>query len=174
MECFVPLQLFTHPLSSYAFNEMYAGTIAMQPAECFSKLKFFETADEDDRTIMIIPLYGFSRRYYLIGDLLMTGYLDCIYGHDICDEDFAASFALLQPQLAGTKLSLNKLSERSRLHDYLQKHYTATEKQICVRIDFGDAYEAYFKSLSKHVRQNIRTTYNRLVAKGLAWGLETR
>jgi len=121
---------------------------------------------------MIIPLYGRGEHYYLMGDLLMTGHLDFIYEEGISNEAFAQTFTLLRSELKGTKLFLNKISERSKLNDYLRANYTYTKKGICINVRFGSDFEAYTKSLSKNMRRHIRNMYNRLEREAVHWDVE--
>jgi predicted N-acyltransferase len=44
---------------------------------------------------------------------------------------------------------------------------------ICAKIEFASSsYDEYFKSLSKHQRQNIRTGYNKLSREEITWRIE--
>ena len=51
------------------------------------------------------------------------------------------------------------------------EHVPRLKKQACVTIEFGDDYEAYLKSLSSSVRQNLRTADNRMRRDGHEWKL---
>ncbi len=164
------------PYSSYEFNCMVCRYYRCGASRLFFHTKIFEILDQDDNTLMIIPLYGQGGRYYIIGDLLMTGYLDFIYGADAREEDFAQALALLQKELKGSRLCLNKVNQRSRLNDYLSPRYPAVEQpeSTCVSIAFGSDYDAYFQSLSKNIRQNIRTRCNRLQRQDLPWEVDVK
>lgn len=58
-------------------------------------------------------------------------------------------------------LSLYKVKADSRIIELVDKN-TLTQIQN-VAIHFGTDYDKYFSGLSKSVRQNIRTAYNRLI-----------
>ncbi len=162
------------PYSSYSFNEIVCQNYRFAPNRFLLQTKIFEVLDDNQDTIMIIPLYGRGERYYLIGDLLMTGHLDFIYKQDISHDEFAQAFQLLKTELKGTKLVLNKISERSRLNDYLASNYPIADKKICVNIHFGRNCEAYIKSLSKNMRRHIRNMRNRLEREAVNWSVEVK
>lgn len=160
------------PYSSYAFNKIVCRYYRFAPNRFRLRTKIFEILDDNHDTVMIIPLYGHGSRHYLIGDLLLTDHLDFIYRHDINPAEFAQALALLQTELGETKLILNKISERSRLNDYLADNYPLVDKETCVNIHFGSDYEAYVKSLSKNMRRHIRNMYNRLRRFEVNWEIE--
>ncbi len=157
------------PYSSYQFNKIASRYYRFAPNRYLLRIRIFEMLDDNQTTIMIIPLYGRRNRYYLLGDLMMTGHLDFIYKQDISNEEFAQALALLQEELKGTKLILSKISERSKLNDYLALHYPILDKKICINVNFGSDFEMYIQSLSKKTRRHIRNMYNRLQRAGVNW-----
>jgi len=160
------------PYSSYSFNEIVSHYYRFAPKRARFRTKIFEIIDDSQNTVLIIPLYGRGENYYLMGDLLMTGHLDFIYKKVVGNEEFAQAFILMKSELKGTKLFLNKISERSKLRDYLDANYTYTRKGICINVSFGCDFEAYTKSLSKNMRRHIRNMYNRLKRESVDWGVE--
>lgn len=160
------------PYSSYAFNRIVCRHYKFSPKRIWFRTKIFEVLDDNNDTVMIVPLYGNGQSYYLIGDLMMTGHLDFIYRHDTGHKEFAQALALLQNELKGAKLILNKISEHSRLNDYLASNYPNADNKTCVNIHFGTDFEAYVKSLSKNMRRHIRNMYNRLSRSELNWEIE--
>lgn len=160
------------PYSSYSFNEIVQHYYRFGPKRALLRTKILEILDDNQNTVMIIPLYGRGGQYYLLGDLLMTGHLDFIYEQGISNEEFAQVFTLLRSELKGTKLFLNKISQRSKLNDYLALHYPALQKNICVNINFGTDYEAYIGSLSSNTRRRINNMYNRIKREIPSWELE--
>ncbi len=162
------------PYSSYSFNEIVQHYYRFSPKRALFRTEIFEIIDDGLNTVMIIPLYGRDGQYYLLGDLLMTGHLDFIYKQGISNEEFAQAFTLLRSELKGTKLFLNKISERSKLNDYLGANHTISQKGICINIGFGSDLEVYKKSLSKNMRRHIRNMYNRLERESVDWDVEVK
>jgi hypothetical protein len=160
------------PYSSYSFNEIVQHYYRFGLKRALFRTKIFEILDDSQNTIMIIPLYGKGRRFYILGDLIPTGHLDFIYKTEANNEEFEQAFKLLQTELRGTKVVFNKISQRSKLNDYLALHYPALQKNVCVNINFGTDYEAYLGSLSKSTRNNIHTMYNRIKRDISSWELE--
>lgn len=150
------------PYSSYSFNEIVQHYYRFAPKRALLRIKIFEILDDNQNSIMIIPLYGKGHRYHILGDFLMGGHLDFIYDSGRGNEEFEQAFELLKNELKGTKIILNKISQRSKLHDYLDLHYPSLQKDICVNINFGTEYEAYFESLSSNTRHRIHNMFNRI------------
>jgi len=157
------------PYSSYEFNRTVCRYYRFALKRALFTTKIFQVIDDDLNPIMIIPLYGRGHRFYIIGDLMMTGHLDFIYKSDIRDGDFEQALLLLQTELKGSKLVLNKISERSRLNDYLGAKYPIKKREICVNAYFGRDFDSYTQSLSKNMRKNIRVIYNRLEHEAVNW-----
>lgn len=126
--------------------------------------------------VLIAPLWvlkysvypNFERRgIYFIGRSGWPDYLNLIYREfDANAFDFLLSelkkkygIGLFCPQL---------LKEETDLYEYLQKdsRIKVDYDSICVELALQDDFEVYHKSLSKSVRQNIRTAFNRLEKDG--------
>ncbi len=119
-------------------------------------------------TQMICPLALDKRKkeIFLIGDFSSVGYCDMIYGSDITDNQFDAIIGTLKSRYPGYKLIFNKINEHSLFFKYLHRHKRILSQSECVCIPVGSDYNAYYESLSKHTRQNIRTAYNRMKRDG--------
>ena len=65
---------------------------------------------------------------------------------------------------SGQKIEFIKIDERSPLVSFKSSDSVSTSN---AEINFGDNFQEYISSLSKSVRQNIRTAYNRLATDGL-------
>ena len=152
------------PYQSYAFCHTVAGDYR------FSHLRFaltpvFYEIRKDGRTVIIFPLWkkpGFPHcEYYLFPDFCLAGYLDPIYAADCADEDFAQGLSLLS-QALNAPVTLRRVNEKSAFGRYLKTVNPPTDTVPCVRLPFPEGYDAYYAGLSKSVRQNLRTAYNRL------------
>lgn len=114
----------------------------------------------------IFPNFN-QRGIYIIGRSGWPDYLNLIY------KDFDASafeFLLLDlKKKYGIGLFCPQLlKEDTDLYKYLHKdsRIKADFDSICVELKLQDNFEVYHKSLSKSVRQNIRTAYNRIEKDG--------
>lgn len=76
-------------------------------------------------------------------------------------------FRLLHERFSSVELI--KVDERSPIAEFRPEGCTGIAN---VAISFGDDFDAYFKSLSSSVRQNIRTSYNRLEKDGHTYELD--
>lgn len=79
-------------------------------------------------------------------------------------------------------MELIKVDERSRVYSLISSPFFKVDfsRVSNAEIKFGDDFESYFKVLSKSVRQNIRTAYNRSRNDGfqietkIYWGGDSR
>ncbi|HOJ10482.1 MAG TPA: GNAT family N-acetyltransferase [Clostridiales bacterium] len=149
------------PYSSYEFASCYNKYFHLGSKRLFMKQLFFLISN-DDKDVAIIPLICRKDDYYLYGDMCATGYLDIITAGEITDDEYSKIFELIFSKIGNATLNLNKINDRSRLFHYLLKYYTEEYSSPCVNISFSNDYDTYMKSLSKSVRQNIRTAYNRI------------
>lgn len=121
-----------------------------------------------DDTEVLCPLAVDSRRkeIFLLGDFSAVGYCDLIYAPGMTDEQFGTALNGIKSRYPDHVLKLNKVNERSALCGYLLRHGASVAESECVCVSLGDDYDTYYKSLSKHSRQNIRTAYNRMNRDG--------
>lgn len=119
-------------------------------------------------TQMICPLAidSWKREVFLLGDFSAVGYCDLIYGADVTDAQFDAVIGALRARYSGYTLKFNKVNESSALCAYLLRRGESLSRSECVCVSLGEDYDAYYKALSKHSRQNIRTAYNRMNRDG--------
>ncbi|MEN6460264.1 MAG: GNAT family N-acetyltransferase [Syntrophomonas sp.] len=160
------------PYMSYSFQKTYKRYLWLG-SKRFGMQYLCYVVYDGAEAIAIIPLIRRRNDYYLAGDLCATGYLDCIYSDQITDRQMEEIEKLLKEKAgAGTKFHLNKLNQSS----LLMQHYASRvspERATCVSISLPDSYDDYFASLSKSVRQNVRTAKNRMQREGKEWNVET-
>ena len=160
--------MFLTPYSSYEFAEFYKKGLRYSAVRRNAIISIYEF-QKDNATFALVPLIKRGYEYYIYGDLCATGCLDFIYSDQITDSDFDHIFSFLSDLSKKEKavIYLNKLKESSLLFQYLiRNNYESQSTNKCVAIHFGDSYDNYYKLLSKHVRQNIRTGFNRLNREG--------
>lgn len=156
------------------FQQLYERCEALKRRKLGQHTVIFAFYD-DGRPIGLLPLKYSGRRgsrtYRFLADRTIIGELDGIFSEDLSDAQLSACMELLREELHGSKLVLNKLSEKSRLY---RTFLDAGEKSavVCVNIPFPDGYDAYYHALRKSVRQNIRTAYNRMHTDGKEFTFE--
>lgn len=67
---------------------------------------------------------------------------------------------------------IKRLKTNSSAFNKLKSYVKFEDDSACVKIDYSADYEAYYGSLSKHARQNLRTAYNRLKTDNLEYKFE--
>lgn len=81
--------------------------------------------------------------------------------------------ALLEiSKLEKKPIVLNKLKTSKNTYNKLSELVEFEDDVACVKIDYTADYEAYYQSLTKHARQNLRTAYNRLKTDELTYKFE--
>jgi hypothetical protein len=119
---------------------------------------------QDGRPILIIPLTKSisSNKYYIFGNKSGGGYLDFIYDGTLTACDLENCLNKLRNQYNITSIVLNHVRSQTTLGTYSLKNGGKLSDVPCTSIILPDSYDEYYSSLSKNMRQNIRTAYNRL------------
>lgn len=124
--------------------------------------------------IMIAPLCkrytmrGIS--YYSFGATPTIAFQDFIYGDDLTEDDMKECLELLYRKCK--KLSFYNLPAESLLLKVLKKDKEPQKQNINFTIPLNVSYENYYNALDKHVRQNVRTAYNRMKTDEKTWQVE--
>lgn len=116
---------------------------------------------EREEMVMIVPLNKhIDGRYSIFGDVNGCEYCDCVYKDGT---DVLRYVSALRRHL-GTTLFFSMIRESSPLFATLSNsdHYRFLSEKKNVEIRFSPDYASYYSSLSKSVRQNLRTAYNRM------------
>lgn len=115
---------------------------------------------ENDEPVVIFPFV----KYICSGDLELFGNVN---GFNYCDALYVKPSFLVQAlSLLKNKIRnvyFYRVQENSGLYTVLSNNVKNDAITNNVQIIFGNNYEQYNKSLSKSTRQNLRTSYNRLV-----------
>jgi len=160
------------PYSSFEFAYWYHRFLHLAPSNILIRERFFIVKDMNNKPLAILPFIHRKNRYYLYGDMCSSGYLDIITRNHLSNEAYDEIFSLLSARIENITLYFNKINERSNLLPYLLCKTKEKSFSACVNISFGENYDEYFKSLSKNVRQNIRTAHNRLNREGLKYDVK--
>ena len=123
------------------------------------------TIFDDGKPVLVMPAYRNRRKLELAGEANGMSYLNLIYFQET-EENLLDYFLFLLNEEKRT-VRLARIGEKTRLGEILltgvPKYLTQLELVDNVTINFGGGgYSCWHQSLSKSVRQNIRTAYNRL------------
>lgn len=124
------------------------------------------------KPILLAPLRKmWSGEWVVAGTTEGYDYVDFVYGNGT-EEQYSEVFRVLIDYLRSEcslkSLVWHFLDSRSRSWDYVAKYSITDKMEICnseINLLYP-TYEAYFSTLSKSVRQNVRTAYNRLRRNG--------
>lgn len=132
---------------------------------------FYVCTTESNKKI-IVPLLIGKHDAHLIGDSSAAGYTEFIYPMDTTFEDFDEVFAMLGRKLSGKQLQLNKINQNSLMYPYMREHFEEYKERVCVNISLPESIDEYLGRLSKSVKQNYRTSKNRMAKEGKSWRVE--
>lgn len=121
---------------------------------------------EDGKTVLIAPLCKSCKdnRWGIIGQFNGLQLYDFIYGSDVTIEQMQKYLKFLCEQLKCVRLDIETMPETSVVYQAFQASGNVSDiyPSNNVNISFTKTYEEYYSVLSKNMRQNIRTAYNRL------------
>ena len=157
------------PYMNIDFIRIYKRTMMFGRRRWKGRLNFYVCSLE--KIQVICPIVEIGKNAYIAGDLCATGYLDFIYPKEIKKEDFSRVFQLLGQKLRGKTLWINKINQASQMNEWLLENAECIDKQVCVSIRIPEDITDYYNSLSKSVRQNYRTSKNRMKRENLAWNV---
>lgn len=103
----------------------------------------------------------------LLGHGTATGYLDFVYTKDTTHGEIQYCINCLKKRFENYNFEFSELCSNSLLYRQLLKddlEFISQNRRECYAIKLSGTYNDYFKSLSKSVRQNIRTSYNHLAS----------
>ena len=181
-----------------AWNTLYNHNIQLTPYQEYSycsiideysailrrhRLKnvIYELRNSHDQTIMLTPLHIETTKKQSIahiwGKFSQSGHLDFIYDEQIQTEAFLSAMNLINKDIGNVKFVLDHIAEQSKLNEmiqtgYLSSHYTL-RKNTCIQIPLTTSFNDYLNSLDKQVRQNLRTSFNRLKTDKRTYKVQT-
>lgn len=133
-------------------------------------------ATEGERPIMIAPIQvikfgvniyykktiGQNKGFYLIGRNGYSDYLNFIYD-DFSEEAVDAIFTFLKKMYGYNNSYFEMVLESTELYKYIHRRYCIINNIscYCAELVLPDSFDEYKKKLSKNMRQNIRTAFNR-------------
>ena len=122
-----------------------------------SVIVVFEAA-QNGKTLALIPMEkSFWGGYKLFGDINGYNYCDAVYR-----ETSVLRCILTHLKKYCGEITFRKVQVTSPLYECVKDIVKVTRMTENVKIDFGNDFDIYIKSLSKSTRQNLRTSVNRL------------
>lgn len=126
---------------------------------------YFEIIDGDE-TVLIAPLCKFwgEEKYSIIGKFNGIQSYDFIYDHTKSKAQMKEYLLFLFRSLKAEHISIYNMPESSLVFCIMDEMGMVEDvhRNENVNICFGKDYDKYLSGLSKHMRQNIRTAYNRI------------
>lgn len=129
--------------------------------------------NENGETIAIAPMvrrYGDKQPYANFGKAPTMAVKDFIYPSDMHIEKMEECLMLLKEELGS--IHFYDVPEYSLLYKVLENIGKRCKDHVYTTIPYGGGYESYYQSLTKHMRQNIRTAYNYLVKNDISYSFE--
>lgn len=153
---------YLNPVQSWDMTNLISKSYSPYFISGRGETPCFYSFVEDGKTIAIAPLSHsfFSNTYHTLGKSLSIPERQFIYSADITIEKLKACIILLLEEL--NDVTLLDIPADSKMHEALvEMGYSWYVEFPYVSIPMLD-YDTWFNGLSKHVKQNIRTAYNKL------------
>ncbi len=132
------------------------------------KIQYFTVQNDKNQVIVVgfffINRYGTNKRLEFSHILGPSDYYDFVYSeNDITLNAVKEIISTIRKDFNATSVSISMIKECSSIAKYLSQDSTVLKTELpAVAIHLEKNYEEYLQSLSKSVKQNIRTAYNRL------------
>ena len=129
---------------------------------------------KDDRPVIIAPLAVPKSRnnkenyIQILGQYTKSGALNFIYDNEASNEDFDFLIEYIQKKYP-KEIRFYEIGDYTKFNKFLSSYNKAQKisDRICVRCNIPVTKEGNYNSLSKSVRQSLRTSHNRLAKEGL-------
>lgn len=134
---------------------------------------FYYAEDEEHEIVLIAPMsYSLvTRKYNTLGDIGQCGIADFLY-HQKLSASEQKKILLSLVEYIGTEFRLSKIPSGSITIAALEGKCRTVAKRDNVIIPLEENYHDNIARLSRSVRQNLRTAYNRLERDGKSYRLE--
>lgn len=132
------------------------------------------TAVESGRVVAMVPLMAdiSGKKCKMLGDTRGIACADAVFAPGLSDAGRRRASDALAASLSGHQLALQRIPAGSPFGAALAAAGCTLKRETnCCRITVDSNFDEWFKSLSRSVRQNIRTAFNRLERDGVAYEL---
>lgn len=130
------------------------------------KIQYFTVLSRNSELMLLgffyINRFGKEKMIQFSHILGPSDYYDFVYNDKLDSSCIKKIINEIQKEYRADRVSFSMLKEDSVItKSYLNSSLTSVRKLPAVAISLPEEYDIYLKSLSKSVRQNIRTAYNR-------------
>lgn len=142
----------------------------------FSKLRYvvIKQQSEGKNSSVIVPIIIRKKNIYILGQHSCSDYLSTIHSKDIQLDILVNSIKSFYEYYHGFKIIFDKVNESSLLCKALNilsnEYKCSVVKKGCVYISLYKS-KTFYETLSKSVRQNYRTSKNRLLKNGHSYNI---
>lgn len=168
---------------SYAWNRLLVESWCKRLSDrVLSDIAVYCLKEDGGKVLLMIPVliqkHAIKNRWwytpkgvYLLGHGTYADYLCAIY--DQCSEaDILFTLETIHRDHPGMSLFFESMKEETFFSRVIAKAGRQAGTETSVSVKRMENAEAYRKSLSKHVRQNLRTAHNRMERDGVAYELK--
>lgn len=159
------------PFQSYESNYLYYKVFRYNRNRFYCTPTFF-LAEENNQTV-IIPLIinKVEKIIYDFSSLSPIDYYDIIASTNTTNTFIKEVLQSILSNYSSYRIQFSHINENSLIYKLIGD--LNNKKEICVKINFTtNDYESYYTSLSKHMRQNLRTAYNRINKDNISYHLK--
>lgn len=138
-----------------------------------NQLRYFTVTFSSDDEVQLVGFFYmtnlFGKKILRFGHLMnFSDYYDFIYPDDFNTDSVPHIIEKISKDFQAEELQFNHLNPWSKLLEPLQnQNEYQISKLACVAVHLQNDYETYLQTLSKSVRQNLRTARNRVTKKEL-------
>ncbi len=143
-----------------------------------NRLHYFTASSDDSTVTEVVGFFyiknRFGKKTLIFGHLMnYSDYYDFVYKKNLSASLAENMVAKIADDFKVDEIQFNHLSPHSKFLQPLRSHrkYQITGLE-CVAVHLSDNYENYLKTLSKSVRQNLRTARNRVEKNNLDFGYQ--
>lgn len=153
------------PYQSFECNKFYFDRFYFAPSRMRLKPIFYVVGDDENNKI-IIPLIKKGKDLYDFCSFSSLDYWDVVTPPHhaflcITNIEKLLDFFFNAMLDKGYSFKLARVNEDSLIYQYFKSRVFLEIGEKCGKIFFS-SYEAWYLSLSKHMKQNLRTAYNKL------------
>ena len=141
--------------ASYEFNLRFAKSFKKNRYRMNMKLMLVRAFDENDETLMYLPLCKDRDEYYFMWDYSSVPYCEPIYRADATDEVFDVVLHKLSDILGSETLFFTKMNDMSPFTEYLRLRHTPYRKHTCVCVNAVTPYAVYYMNMPEEGRALI-------------------
>lgn len=156
---------FQHDYLSYVWKQVKYFSLYSPRLACV-------TSDQGE-PLMLLPLrWNWVKRCYkMLSDIQGCGQADALFNSQLTEEEKMKCVAFFYNNIH-EQCRFKRLPDNSALLKAVQGARVERQSQVCVKIDFPQGAEPLLASLSKSVRQNLRTAYNRMNRDSITYRLQ--